>query len=555
MKSFADQLQKSNTSDKEVAQAINSMKYIKENNSVLFLGTKQALERIEGLVTKFDIPSQASSTPTVTPPTTREVSTFVIYNPKYLSGEELITILCEFMNNLITSGVSNPDLFDAINNLKWISKTSSLLISGNQTAIQQVQDLLVKFDMPDATSNTPSIETFENTSFLVYKLQYHSGVDIQSALKQIAANLAKGSTTNTVLADSIDSIQWIQPTNSLIATGHQDVLVKLKELISNIDVSLRQVFIEILVIQTTLSNTQNFGLQWGRQVKYFDKTVLQTGNFPSTANTSGSSGLPFLSTNLQTINATTTPTNTSIPFSTGFDLGVIGDIIMHKGRSFISLGSLLNAIQLDNDLSVVINQKIITQDNRQSTIFVGSNIPYTGSLVTNITSNTTTTANIEYRDVGVNLTITPILGENDVITLDIVQDLSSAVGGATSAVQNTAVTGIVTNHAHMETRVSVPDAKFLVLSGVIQDNKQHFRTAIPCLGSLPVIGALFSENDRTDGKQNIIIFVRPKIVNSIEDYKKITEQQEWLYKDQARLPVLKEEFDDGLDLVKLPEDE
>lgn len=568
MKSFASNLQTSNATDKELAEAIDTMKYIKENNSILFTGTTQALQKIEDLASKFDIPSKEApitpiapptvppssaepttlpTTPTLTPP--RDVSTFVIYNPKYLSGEELISIMCDFMDHLISTDVSNPDLFDAINSLKWIPKTSSLLISGTPESIHQVQGLLEKFDIPSGTATAPSIETFENTSFLVYKLQFHTGVDIQSALKQIAGNLARGANPNTILADAIDSLQWLQPTNSLIATGPQDILIKLKELIQNIDVPLRQVFIEVLVIQTSLSNVQNFGLQWGSQFKYFNKTMFQTGNFIPTT--------PNFSNTISPINATTTPNNSNFPLSntTGFDLGVIGDIIMHKGRSFLSLGSLLQAIQQDVDTNIIINQKIITQDNRQSTIFVGTNVPYTGSIVTNSQSNTTTTSNIEYRDVGVNLTITPVLGESDIITMDIVQDLSQVIQNASST-NSTQLTGITTSHAHMETRVSVPDDKFLVLSGMIEDSKLIQRTGIPCLGSLPVVGLLFSQNNRTNTKgPNIIIFVRPKIINSVEDYKKATEHQEWLFKDQAKIPLLKEGFDEGLDLVKLPEDE
>jgi type III secretion protein C len=552
MKSFANALQKTNADDQEVATAVDSMKYIKENNSVLFTGTQKALQRIEQLAEKFDISTGQPTTTPPPPPPSREVSTFVIYNPKYLTGDELITIMCDFMDNLVESGVTNPALFDTINNLKWIPKTSSLLISGDQASIQQVQGLLDKFDVPSGEGG-PSIETFENTSFLVYKLQFHSGVDIQSALKQIATNLAKGTNPNTVLSEAIDSLQWIEPTNSLIATGPQDILVKLKELIQNIDIPLRQVFIEILVLETSSGNIQNFGLQWGGQFQYFNKTVIQTGNFPTTGGNSAS--FPSIANNLSGINATNTPKGGVIPFSTGFDLGVIGDIIMNKGRSFISLGSLVNALQTDNDSSILINQKIITQDNRQSTIFVGSNIPYTGSIVTNTTNSTLQTNNIEYRDVGLNLTITPILGEGDVVTLDIVEDISNVVGGVAN-VNTTQVTGITTSHAHFETRVSIPDGKFLALSGVIQDSKTHFRTGIPCLGSLPVIGLLFSENDRTNSRgPNLIMFVRPKIINSFEDYKQITEHQEWLYKDQARLPVLKEEFDEGLDVVKTPEDE
>ncbi len=104
----------------------------------------------------------------------------------------------------------------------------------------------------------------------------------------------------------------------------------------------------------------------------------------------------------------------------------------------------------------------------------------------------------------------------------------------------------------METRVHVPNNHFVALSGMIDDSKTHFRTAIPCLGGLPVIGMLFSENDRQAVKQNIIIFMRPQIINSYQDYKAITDHQEELYKDNARLPILKKEFDEGLNMVKTP---
>jgi type III secretion protein C len=556
LKSFTQDLKKSNVEDKQLADTINDVKWIKETNSLLFTGPTQTLEKVEPLVKKFDLPSLGSSAPIAgVGSTERAASTFVIYNPKYLSGDELISILCDFMQNLMSSGVSDPGLFDTINNLKWIEKTSSLLISGDQQSVAKVDQLLIKFDIPGKENAAPSIESIDNTSFLVYKLQYHPGNDIQTALKQVALSLSKGSNSPTALVDAINSLQWIEITNSLLCTGQQDVLVKLKELIQNLDIPLRQVFIEVLVIETSLNNQQNFGLMWGGQLQYFNKTILQTGNFPLPASLGSSTPSTTFPANLQSINATKTPNNTLIPFSSGFDLGVIGDIIMHKGKSFISLGSLMNALQLDTDSTIILNPKLITQDNRQSTVFVGQNIPYTGALVTNSSSNTTSTANIEYRDVGVSLTITPILGDGDVITMDIVQDISEVVNGTNVTTSNQQLTGIQTNHTHMETRVHVPNNHFVALSGMINDSKTHYRTAIPCLGGLPVVGFLFSENDRTAVKQNIIIFVRPQIITSYQEYKAITEHQEWLYKDNARLPVLKEEFDEGIDMVKLPENE
>lgn len=536
-----------------IIKSIGTMKYIKEAHALLFTGAETALSAVEDLCKKFDIPT-AAPPPTVppTPPTPPRVAqSYVIYEPKYITGEELISILCNFKENLICSGVREPELFETIDNLRWIPMTSALLVSGNAKAVEETQKLLSRFDIPTKVASAPSIETIENASFLVYKLQHHKGFEIMTALRDIAESIAKSSVPNPALSDSIHSLQWIPITNSLIATGPPDVLTRLKDLIKNLDTAQKQVFIEVLVVETTMTNLQSFGLNWGSQFDFKGRAVFSTGNFP-TAPVSGD-----FPSNLQGIDASglgATP-NKLISFIQGFDLGVIGDVILHKGQTFLSLGSLVNALQSDNDATIIFNQKIIAQDNRQSSLFVGTNYPYTGALVNStVTGGSTTTTNIEYRDVGITLTITPIIGDDGVISLEILQDIS-ALTQPLQSLSTTSVTGIVTSRAHFETRANVPDSTFLALTGLIQDNKAHTRVGIPCLGSLPVVGAIFSQNNRTDTKNNVIIFVRPQVIKSAQEHKEITEHQEWLYKDQAGFSHLKEEFDIGVDMVKTPEDE
>ena len=208
----------------------------------------------------------------------------------------------------------------------------------------------------------------------------------------------------------------------------------------------------------------------------------------------------------------------------GFDLGVIGDIIRHKGKSYLTLGSLVSALQMDGDSTIVLNQKIITQDNKNSTIFVGDNIPFTGSVIQTIGQTQQTAANIEYRDIGVNLSITPMLGEGDVITLDINEEITESMGDLHNS--SSAVNGIRTTKANMVTHVHIPDKHFLVLSGMARNAKSHHKSGIPCLGGLPVIGAAFSKTKERDEKRNIIIFVRPHIIHSFEDYRKLSQSQD-----------------------------
>ncbi len=561
LKGLTTDLQRNRAMTSQEVDVINGMKWIKETNSLVFTGTPEALQKVELLVKKFDVPALAPKGEAT------GAANFVVYTPRFVPGDELIKILDEFEQNLVSAGVTNRSLFETITNLKWVPRTCSLIISGDIDSISRVEDLLKRFDVPAAepSASQASIDTIQNTSFLIYKLQYHQGNEILSALKQIATDLTPGTAVgNQNLLNAVNSLQWIRVTNSLLASGEGDTLSKLRDLIQNLDIPLKQVFIEVLVIETEITNTQNFGLQWGGKMQYLNKFAAGTGNFPLNAANSFNSSTGTTTTN--TFQGTgglagPPPLASAIPFVNGFDLGVIGDIIMHKGRSFISLGSLVNALQTDTDSTVILNPKIITQDNQTSTIFVGSNIPFIGSLVTTSSQILSSSSNIEYRDIGFNMTVTPTIGNSNIVTLDISNDISEQINQPTIGQTNvsgggiTNITGIATSHTAMSTKVHVPDKHFVVLSGMIRDSKARFKSGIPCLGGLPVIGAAFSENDRVNAKRNVIIFMRPHIVNTYEDYKEITDHQESVYKDQAVLPVLKEEFDAGVDVVKQPEDE
>lgn len=362
-------------------------------------------------------------------------------------------------------------------------------------------------------------------NFLVYKLQYHEGNEIEDTVKRIAADLATKPQTSPSYLNVLKSVQWIKATNSLVCSGDEESLKNVKELLKDLDSPLRQVFIEVLVIETDARHSSDFGLQWAAGGRYKDGVGMGMGNFPPS-----SSPGPF-ALGFQGVNANNPPAGPSqIPLGNGFDMGVIGDILFHKGKSFLSLGSLVSALQADGDSSIVLNQKIITQDNKNSKIFVGDNIPFTGSIVQTTGSGQQTTANVEYRDIGVNLSITPKLGEGDIITLDITEEITEAIPTGANGVSANSVSGIQTTKTNMMTHVHVPDKHFLVLSGMIRNAKSQHKAGLPCLGGLPWIGALFSKTHKHDEKRNVIIFVRPHIIKSVEDYRRITQNQEDLYK-------------------------
>ncbi|MGR3973883.1 MAG: hypothetical protein QRY72_04895 [Candidatus Rhabdochlamydia sp.] len=551
LKDLALQLESEGVFSPDELSVITQLKYIQITHSLLFTGNRETLKKVEGIVKDLDTSILIETTEP------NRQGHFVVYTPVYQKGEELIQMLGEFQNNLTSSGIINPELSDTISHLKWIQRTHSLIISGSLQAIKSVEDLLAQFDIPPSQT-AGVIETIDHNTFLIYKLQYHQGGEILAALKQIGVDLAQSHVAGgETLLRAINSLQWIKVTNSLLASGQAPSLEKLEQLMQSLDVPLKQVFIEVLVIETDLTNTQNFGLQWGGNLNYLNRFSAGAGSFPlsspnSFTNTTSSGILPSLQTGIQT----RPPSATNIPFVNGFDLGVIGDLIFHKGRSFLSLGSLVNALQTDTDSTVVLNPQIITQDNQTSSIFVGSNIPFIGSLVTTDSNILSSSSNIEYRDIGFNLTVTPTIGSNNIVTLDISNDISEVINqsniGQVSASGSSTnqITGITTSHTTMTTKVHVPDKHFVVLSGMVRDSKARFKSGIPCLGGMPLAGLLFSENDRIATKHNVIIFMRPHIVNTYEEYQLITQDQEDKYKESASKQVLQEDFDAAITQVK-----
>ena len=550
LKSVAADLSGTDASDQQLVKTLDGLRYIQETNSLVFTGTKDSLEKTLQLVAKFDTKDQAPTRAATVP------ENYIIYKPKYLSGEELVQILHDFEHNLVSSGIKDDELFETINNIKWMPRTSSILVSGPDDATKKVEGLLKRFDVPGEGSQTKqNIETINDLSFLIYKLQFHQGNEIESALRSIAQDLTKApnSDKNKPLIDAINSIQWIQVTNSLLGTGDASTLSRLKDLLKNIDVPLRQVFIEVLVVETQVTDTTQFGLRYGSQGVYKERLAYGTGALPAVT---GSAGDPFgdFNTALQNITAKTTPTGKDVPFASGSsDLGVIGDIILHKGKSYFALGSLINALQTDGESTVVLNQKLITQDNQQSNIFVGNNVPYAGSVVTTTQgAGTQTNTNLEYRDIGVNLTITPTVGDGNMLTLNIDQEISEEEeDDQGSTIQTGTVNGIRTSKTTTSTKITMPSDNFLAISGMIRNTTEYTKTGIPCLGGLPVLGLAFSQNDRKKVAQNVIVFIRPHIINTFEEYKQITERQEDLYRAQTSV----EPFDEAVELVKTPDDE
>jgi len=365
----------------------------------------------------------------------------------------------------------------------------------------------------------------EKTKFYIQKLQYRSGDSIQQAVQQIGMSLRESGAANKELIDTITSMQWLEASNSLVYTGIADAILKVKELVEEIDTPLRQVFIEMLILDTTIDDSLEYGVNWGSKFGGGDTAGAQ-------AFISGTSPINAM---LATSGANSVPSATAAISQAGYNLGIIGQRITSGGVDFATLSAFVRAIHEKNDTNIVMTPKIITEDNVTAEIFVGENTPYRTQSISN-DQGSVITSNFEYRDIGTTLKVTPYLGPSNIITLDIEQEISTEVSGTATGGNELSdqAAGPTTRKSTTKTRVHVPDGYFVVLSGMINDSQERIRRHVPCLGGAPFIGALFSNKVFRDRKRNLMIFIRPQLIDTEQEIQDLTKSQQNIYRIKGR---------------------
>lgn len=384
----------------------------------------------------------------------------------------------------------------------------------------------------------------ERTLFFIYKLRYRKGDSIEIALRKIANSLQLMGTANADLISAINSSQWIESSNALIFTGTTAALEKVRELILEVDVPLRQVFIEMLILDTTITDSLSYSVDWINRLGG-GTTTGEQGFFSTAPSASTPSLNNFLSSSEKILNSgSVIPPSPAEPLpvaqgflnSGGFAAGIIGTHLTHHGTRFSTIGALVRAIHTDQKADIILNPKIITEDNNPAEIFVGGTDRYKTQSITNDLGSLVTN-NFQFIDVGTTLRVTPLIGNNGIITLEIVQETTSQDPQANNpAFDNNQSVNLVPvlTKTRTVTKVHVPNGFFVILSGMIQDNQSRAYSRIPCLGGIPILGCIGKSQNNADNKRNLMLFIRPMIIETNEDYEDITRRQQDVYREKCK---------------------
>ena len=301
-------------------------------------------------------------------------------------------------------------------------------------------------------------------------------------------------------------IQADPSTNSLIITAAEPMYRQLRAMIEQLDSRRAQVYIESMIVEVSGDNAADFGFQWqGLLGSSGDKYGVAAGTNFNAGNSS--------SNNIVSLSGALAGGTLTAP---GQGLNIA--LLKNYGGTY-ALAAVARLLQSQTNTNIVSTPNLITLDNEEAKIIVGSNVPFvTGQFTNTGTATTSPFQTIERKDVGITLRIKPQIGEGGTVRLQIFQESSSVATQATG----TAGTGPTTRKRSIESNVIVDDGSILVLGGLIEDRFEDTKSKVPLLGDLPLVGNLFRSETRKKERTNLLVFLRPIVMRTPDDANKLS---------------------------------
>jgi general secretion pathway protein D len=304
-------------------------------------------------------------------------------------------------------------------------------------------------------------------------------------------------------------IQADPATNSLVVTAPEPLYRQVRAMIEQLDSRRAQVYIESMIVEVSGDNAADFGFQWqGLIGKRGDNTGVVGGtNFGTSGN--------LLTIDQAQFGGGTTGSASGITLGEGLNVGLI-----RKFAGVYSLASIARILQSQTNTNIVSTPNLITLDNEEAKIIVGSNVPFvTGQFTQTGGAVSNPFQTIERKDVGITLRIRPQIGENGVVRMTIFQESSSLSAQVAPGTSNA---GPSTDKRSIESNVVVDDGQIIVLGGLIEDKYTENKSKVPLLGDIPYLGALFRSESRTKTRTNLMVFLRPIVMRDAESANKLS---------------------------------
>ena len=317
--------------------------------------------------------------------------------------------------------------------------------------------------------------------------------------------------------------------NAIVIAAPADVQRQLSEVIKQLDVRREQVQIEAIVAEVSDATAKRLGAQF--LLGNISGGAFAASSFSNTApnllSIAGAIGARSLATSTTTTNGNVTTTGTDLTISNQLAQSAITSILGASGgfggvggRSGDTIfGAIINAVKSDTSSNLLQVPHLTTLDNQQAHILVGQEVPVTtGQALSSNFDNAFRT--VQRQNVGIQLDVRPQVNSSGSLKVYLRLEVSSVAGPVSSDNSE-----LIFNKRGIENTFTVDDGNIVVIGGLLDDNERRTIEKIPLLGDIPGLGVLFRSKARSRTKTNLMVFIRPTILRTPEDSRRITEQR------------------------------
>ena len=424
----------------------------------------------------------------------------------------VLQIIAEFTrNNIVVSDGVTGNITLRLDNVPWdqaldiIMKTKGLdkRQSGDVIYVATLEEL--------RTSELTILRTLEEKKQLTptridrIQIQFARATDLKKLIDEAKNNVR--STTANGLSNNVDSIlsekgsvSVDERTNTLIVNDIPEKIQAVRDLVAELDKPVKQVLIDSRIVLTEDNYARDLGARFG--VSFINRTSdkLITGSGTSNASTSLA---------VDVVNGTRPLTIPDLSNRLGVNMPLVGGTSgtpASYGLSILSGDFLvdleLSALQTEGRVEIVSSPRVVTQDGAPAEVWSGTEVPI-------VTRDDEGKSTLETVTAALRLNVTPRIAPNNMVDMELNinnDELGNnvSVAGQTSFTKNTS--GVKTN-------VLVDNGETIVLGGVYKQRQTAKTDKVPLLGDIPVIGNAFKKNTREFKKNEMLIFVTPRIVD------------------------------------------
>lgn len=470
----------------------------KRSNSLLVLSSPDNFKRIRSLIDRLDTGSNDSR-----PELTR------FFSLKYADEKETVKEIEDILGfgNKDTVKSASETVAIATTRLVPIKRTRSIMVTTrSEDIMKRIQSLLEYLD---------SAPVKDSSDVKVVRVVNSDAKTLAETLSRLVQQRNQG--VGGVQAANNISFVAEEHTNAVIMTGPPQLFSHYEAIIASLDVMRHQILVEVLITEVSGNLINNLGVEWN----VFDFNSSTWRGFGGT--NFGVKGTPLT--------------------NSGFQVGLIKEAVdtakLATGdlTELTKIKAMVKAYQSNSNFKILSAPQILATDNEEASISVGEVVALPQGFTQDRDTGRFDLTNFKYEDVGINLKITPRVNSNELVTLKINQEIKKRQEENLYEFN----VPVLTKRA-MDTTISVPNHKTIVIGGLMREDKTRVVEKVPLLSNIPFIGEAFKNRRTITQKTNLLVFLTPHILSTPQELVEFDQSRSGIT-EEKRLDKIQEKTD------------